>query len=127
MKALLPLWLVLAAGLCQIAGPATSAPLGQTMRLCEETNGMWNTTTLLCDCPSNFAFDKDRGCHNLKAESLCTKTQGVWFINNRKSPPAESCDCGLARKWSDTDGCYGGILESILDFIRSLIPSYLRG
>lgn len=130
MKPALALLLLFSASLAQIAGPVASNPISQTMRLCEDTDGTWNTSTLSCDCPDGFAFDPQRGCHNTRAELLCAKTQGSWFVNNRRVPPEESCDCGIGRAWSEDDGCHGNIIDSlfgaILSFVQSLLPAFMH-
>lgn len=126
VKNLLMLLLLMTAGLGQLVIPP-SIPISQIMKLCQQTQGTWNSTKLACDCPVNYKFDQELGCYNIMAEDLCKMTNGVWFIDNLKVPPVGSCDCGFARKWSDGEGCYGGIIETILEFIRSLVPSYLFG
>jgi len=127
-KLFLMLLLIIASASAQISMPPGVTQF-QVMTVCKQTGGVWNTTTDTpeCDCPEYFKFDLELGCHNVLAESSCKKTQGVWVVNNLKSPPVGSCDCGFARKWSDSNGCSGGIIEAIIDFIRSLLPGYLTG
>jgi hypothetical protein len=124
MKKLFVLFLLLSAVLAQVIVVPT-VPLTEIKRVCERTQGIWNGTTVQCECPRGFEFDEERGCYNVRAENLCERSRGVWVVDNTKVPRVELCDCGFARDWDDDVGCTGGIVDKILAFIRSLIPSYL--
>jgi len=122
MKILVILAMVMVAAVAQIISPI---PLVEKVKICERTQGIWNSTTGECECPEGFELDEKTGCYNAGAEDICRKTGGVWISDNRRIPPVYYCDCGLAKEWNELEGCTGGILATIMNFLRSLIPSYL--
>jgi hypothetical protein len=127
MKKFLIFVFIMTVGFAQLVTPPTNIPLIEISRTCSRSGGVWNGTTVECECPEGFEFDQEKGCYNARAQDLCKTTKGIWFVDNRKVPAVEICDCGFARRWDDAEGCTGGILESIFNFFRSLVPSYLFG